>query len=176
MIEELTRSIRLALGYAGEPRCLNSDPSGNGRVGIEELVLGVQRALNGCPLPDLVPVEIGPAYCLHPECRFEGAITSVMRVCVDNRGIAASGPFRVRERGGWVEVVAGLAAGDRRCLEFPFVATAQIAVDPERQVAESDEQHNTLDAVLAEPTDCGVDVPLCTPVPTETQGPTPTPT
>jgi hypothetical protein len=175
-VDELTRSVRLALGFTEPSPCLNSDPSGNGRVAIEELVLGVQRALNGCPLPDLAPVEIGFAHCLLPGCTFEGAITSFMRVCVENRGIADSGRFLVRERGGWINWVDGLAAGARHCSEFPFVATPFITVDPDRLVAESDEQHNTLDAVLSAPTDCEVAVPLCTPLPTETAGPTPSPT
>jgi len=48
-IDELVRSVNIALGNAAVDACLASDRNGNGAVTIDELVAAVGNALNGCP-------------------------------------------------------------------------------------------------------------------------------
>lgn len=48
-ISELTRCVRIGLGSMALAQCPNGDRTGNGQVGIGELVEGVNNALIGCP-------------------------------------------------------------------------------------------------------------------------------
>jgi hypothetical protein len=70
----------------------------NGAVSIEELVTAVERALNGCRLPDLVPLEARFLALRHPGCSTAEDVTHFMNVCVVNQGDAESGGFYIYER------------------------------------------------------------------------------
>jgi hypothetical protein len=48
-IDELVRSVNIALGNTAVAVCTASDRNGNGAVTIDELVTAVGAALNGCP-------------------------------------------------------------------------------------------------------------------------------
>jgi hypothetical protein len=49
-IDDLVRSVNLALGQPAGSPCVAADGNGNGSVTIDELVGAVNNALNGCPL------------------------------------------------------------------------------------------------------------------------------
>jgi hypothetical protein len=48
-IDELVRSVNIALGNAAVEVCVATDRNGNGAVTIDEVVAAVNGALNGCP-------------------------------------------------------------------------------------------------------------------------------
>jgi cytochrome c peroxidase len=47
-VNELVTSINVSLGDSSLARCVVSDPSGDGRVTVSELVSAIRRALDGC--------------------------------------------------------------------------------------------------------------------------------
>jgi hypothetical protein len=49
VIADLIRCVNIALGSLPITTCPACDPSGNGRVEINELIAAVSNALNGCP-------------------------------------------------------------------------------------------------------------------------------
>ncbi|MBX3027154.1 hypothetical protein KF840_19820 [bacterium] len=176
-IDELLRGIRIALGLADASLCWSIDASLDGSVSIEELIAAVQRALTGCRLPDLAPLEIAFSRCLRPTCYDMAQETRFMQVCVANQGASDSPGFVVVEQtGGGTGFAPPLPAGTQECIEMPLVPAPEIAVDPGNDVVEEDESNNTLATVLAVPTSCEATPLPCTPTPPPTLTQTPTPT
>jgi hypothetical protein len=176
-IDELLRGIRIALGLDAPPACYSMDASQNGVVAIEELVTAVQRALDGCRLPDLVPVEAHFSRCIAAGCYAADQTTRFMEVCITNQGDGESAAFGIVETTTFTGASAPpLAAGAQECVELPLVLNPHIEVDPGNYVLELDESNNTLETAIAAPTACDIVAPPCTTTPTPTVTQTPTPT
>jgi hypothetical protein len=45
---ELFTTVNIALGNVGIDRCLAGDASGDGEVIVDEILIAVNKALNGC--------------------------------------------------------------------------------------------------------------------------------
>jgi hypothetical protein len=48
-VEEIVRSVSIALGTAFLATCPQADPNGDRLVTVEEIVQAVNNGLNGCP-------------------------------------------------------------------------------------------------------------------------------
>jgi hypothetical protein len=48
-IDELVRSVNIALGSIPISLCRSCDEDGDGEIQIAELIVAVRNALNGCP-------------------------------------------------------------------------------------------------------------------------------
>jgi hypothetical protein len=48
-VDELIRGVNIALGNTAVDDCPAMDNSGNGTVTVDELILAVNAALDGCP-------------------------------------------------------------------------------------------------------------------------------
>ena len=176
-VNELLRGIRIALGLDQTNTCANSDASSNGLVSIAEVIMGVQRALDGCHLPDLVPLDAHYSRCVDYSCSTGEQVTHFMAVCIANQGDAESARFLVSESSTLGYTLApALPAGAQECIEMPLTSEPAITVDPSNDVAESDETNNFLATAIPGSTACDVRPPPCTPTPPPTQGPIATPT
>jgi len=49
-VNELITMVNIALGNEDVATCISGDPSGDGRVTVEEIIKAVNNALDGCPL------------------------------------------------------------------------------------------------------------------------------
>ena len=78
-IEELIRSVNIALGAAELELCRAADIDGDGRVAVHELVSGVSTALVGVPTATPVPMECSAT----DDCRVG------IEVCLGNRCVCA---------------------------------------------------------------------------------------
>ena len=142
-IDELLRGIRIALQLDAPSSCFSVDTSQNGLVSIEELIAGVQRALNGCRLADLVPLEARYSRCIDFPCYAVEQVGAFMNVCVANQGDADSGGFLIYERMTGQSVFAPpLLAGAQECVEMPLVQHLEIEVDASQLIPEQDETNN----------------------------------
>jgi hypothetical protein len=171
-VDEILRGVREALGLAPVSTCPAMDETGNGTISIAELVAAVDRALNGCRAPDLVPISAAFSRCAERTCTGSSEPSLFMNVCVANQGDADAGLFYVQQGMLPAVFVAGLAAGGEACIELPFASDVSVRVDVGDMVPERDETNNELQLTLPIPTACDVVGPACTPTPP----PSPTPT
>lgn len=116
------------------------------------------------PLPDLVALSVRERGCIGNLCgpyRFE--------ICVENRGQADAGGFRMTLEGRPAASVSSLAIDDVACYAVAYSwqggATGVFEVDPDMVVEDADRSNNTLNYPEPNPTGCDV---ICV-------GPTPTP-
>jgi WD40 repeat protein len=96
------------------------------------------------PLPDLaaISMEFGTEVAL--QC-YDASTLLGIRVTLENRGTAGSGPFSLRLNDLEHSIPSGLAAGERLTLWFPGYSPQNILViDPGQQVQESNKTNNQL--------------------------------
>jgi hypothetical protein len=177
-INELITCVGVVLAGGPTTACPACDGDGDGGVAINELVAGVNSALDGCAgldLPNLVPVS-ARFRSTTPACiRDTSEIRLSLEVCVANQGTLGSGSFDVRVLGEPFGRVSGVAAGARACLLGPFVPfSIDVLVDAEGEVGETEEQDNFASYFVPQPSP----PPFCeaTPTATPTDTPSPTPT
>lgn len=159
-------TLAAALAAAPQPRA-------EGRAGAPRGA-GIARAVQATPgLPDLLPT-----FSLElPRCEDIGGTLHgrlAYRACVENAGSAEARGFLVRFAAGGVAedvLVPQLDAGGQLCLAPRADLPAEIVVDPDARVDESDETNNRTE-VLPPPQ---APPPLCTPGPPPTEVSVPPP-
>ena len=143
-VNELITCVDIVLAGGPTTSCPACDGDADGTVTINEIIAGVNSALNGCTvrdLPDLAPVS-ARFRSMTPACINDTSEISIqLEVCVANQGTLASGAFNIAVLGEPFGRVNTLAAGAQACVRGPFVPfSIDVQVDPDGEVAESDER------------------------------------
>lgn len=196
-IDELTRSVGIALGRLSSDSCPSLPPA----VTVDILVRAVNAALHGCfataatetptptstttPLRPIAPtatptesvtvsesgIDLYPLRVVLARCLTGQCLTVPAdsgSVCVANRGDEDAGEFLVDVNGEVQVLLDGLPSGVARCFELLIRDSATVIVDADDRIAESDEDNNERSFPGPGPTGCDVIVPPCTPTPTVT--------
>lgn len=185
-VNELVTCVAIVLAGGPSTACPACDSNDDGTVAINDLIAGVNSALDGCAvvdLPDLEPVS-ARFRSTTPGCINDTIeINLTLEVCIANTGTVASGPFDVHVIGLPFGRVNGIGAGAQACLQGAYVPFAiDVLADAGEEVAERNERNNLRSFNIPQVTP----PPFCTATPTvtptpeftdaETETPTPTPT
>lgn len=113
---------------------------------------------DGAMLPDLVAGYYRVEY---DDCPWGGPGT--ITIHIDNQGNAGASPFNVLIEDTETVLISGLAAGEQTDAGIKFdsgpVGYVAFAVDPENQVAESDETNNDYKIIFTPPPPCTTATP-----------------
>jgi len=170
-VNELVTCVGIVLLSGPTTACPACDGNADGTVAINDLIAGVNSALDGCVAQDLPDLEPASARfrSTTPSCINDTSeIVLSLEVCVANTGTAASGPFDVHVLGEPFGRVDGLGAGEQTCLAGAYVPFGiDVLVDAGEEVAEDDERDNFRSFNIPQPTP----PPFCTATPTVTPTP-----
>ena len=139
---------------------------GESRARPERQEQPTPTAGTGTPLPDLLVSDVFSELEWNHHCWDDGPHESIIDVQVEDRGEGPAGHFAVLGEEGdptplpWE--VDGLAAGEKKWLGLRRGGARVLIVDPDNNVAESDETNNRVER---RPTYMLTQPPTCSPTP-----------